>query len=207
MQKRTPSKLAIFDFDGTLTTRDTTFGFIFFYAGKAKTITALLSLLPQLVLAKLGYLNMQAVKEKLFRKIFGGHAVRIVKMSGDEFGDNEIPLILHSLVYTEMKRLQEEGFEILLLSASCSVWLSHWCKKENIELLCSEMEEVDGVYTGSLQGKNCYGKEKVVRLNAAYDLKKIKEILAYGNHPSDLHYMKLADKAFMVKGKKALPYE
>lgn len=207
MQKKTPPKLAIFDFDGTLTTRDTTFGFIFFYAGKTKTITALLSIIPQLVLAKLGYLTMQTVKEKLFQNIFGGHAVDIVKMSGDEFGANEIPLILHSHVYTEMKRLQEEGFEILLLSASCSVWLSHWCKKENIELLCSEMEEVDGAYTGSLEGKNCYGSEKVVRLNAVYDLKKITEIMAYGNHPSDIHYMKLADKAFMVKGQKVLPYE
>lgn len=207
MQKKTPSKLAIFDFDGTLTTRDTTFGFIFFYAGKTKTITALLSIIPQLVLAKLGYLTMQTVKEKLFQNIFGGHAVDIVKMSGDEFGANEIPLILHSHVYTEMKRLQAEGFEILLLSASCSVWLSHWCKKENIELLCSEMEEVDGAYTGSLEGKNCYGSEKVVRLNAVYDLKKITEIMAYGNHPSDIHYMKLADKAFMVKGQKVLPYE
>lgn len=207
MQKRTPTKLAIFDFDGTLTTRDTTFGFIFFYAGKTKTITALVSIIPQLVLAKLGYLKIQTVKEKLFRNIFGGHAITHVKMRGDEFGTNEIPLILHLLVYAEMKRLQEEGFEILLLSASCSAWLSHWCKKENIELLCSEMEEEDGVYTGNLQGKNCYGKEKVVRLNVAYDLKKIKEIVAYGNHHSDLHYMKLAHKAFMVKGENVMPYE
>ncbi len=207
MQKRIPTKLAIFDFDGTLTTRDTTFRFIFFYAGKMKAITALVSIIPQLVLAKFGYLNMQAVKEKLFRNIFGGHAVAAVKLRGDEFGTNEIPLILHSIVYAEVKRLREDGFEILLLSASCRVWLNYWCRKESIDLLCSEMEEVDGFYTGNLLGRNCYGKAKVERLNEAYDLKKIREIYAYGNHRSDLYYMKLADKAFLVKGKKVLPYE
>lgn len=207
MQKRTPDKLAIFDFDGTLTTRDTTFGFIFFYAGSIKAIVSLLYILPMVVSAKLGKVKMQAVKEKLFQSILGGHTVGNAKIHGDLFSTNKIPLILHPVVYPEMKKLREEGFEIILLSASCSLWLKQWCEKEKILLLCSELEVENGCYTGNLEGKNCYGEQKVVRLREIYDLNRISEIVAYGNHHSDSYYMKLANKSFMVNGSNVLPYE
>ncbi len=207
MQKRIPNKLAIFDFDGTLTTRDTTLGFIFFYAGRVKTIVSLLRILPVLVLVKLSKMKMQPLKEKLFQHILGGHAIGEVKIYGDLFAIHEIPLILHPVVYPEMKKLRAEGFEILLLSASCSLWLGKWCESEKIHLLCSELDVENGCYTGNLKGKNCYGEQKVVRLKEVYDLNRISEIVAYGNHHSDSYYMKLANKSFMVNGKNVLPYE
>lgn len=207
MQKRVPDKLAIFDFDGTLTTRDTTFGFIFFYAGSVKAIFSLLCILPMVIFAKLGKVKMQTVKEKLFQIVLGGHAMHDVKIYGDLFSSHEIPLILHPVVYPEMKKLHEEGFEILLLSASCSLWLEKWCEREKIRLLCSELEVENGCYTGNLKGRNCYGEQKVVRLREVYDLNRISEIVAYGNHHSDSYYMKLAHKSFMVNGRNILPYE
>ncbi len=202
MKKRHPAKLAIFDFDGTLTLRDTTFGFVFYYAGYTKAFASLLSIIPYFLLAITGQLKMQAVKEKFFEIIFGGCSVSDLQKRGDDFAANEIPKILHPAVYAEMKKLQSQGFEILILSASCSVWLKRWCEKEKVQLICSELEISNGCFTGKLKGKNCYGKEKVMRLNKAYELDKINEVVAYGNHPSDLHYMKLAGQAFMVQNKK-----
>ncbi|MCX6198818.1 MAG: HAD-IB family hydrolase [Bacteroidetes bacterium] len=202
MEKRTPAQLAIFDFDGTLTLRDTTFGFVFYFAGTAKAIVSLLAILPYWILAGLGQLKMQTVKEKLFKIIFGGCSIFKVQKCGNSYGANEIPKILHPTVYSEMKKLQSQGFEILILSASCSVWLKSWCEKECLQLICSELEISNNCFTGKLKGQNCYGKEKLKRLYEVYEIDKINEVVAYGNHASDLHYMKLAREAYLVNGKK-----
>lgn len=202
MEKRTPAQLAIFDFDGTLTLRDTTFGFVFYFAGTAKAVYSLLAILPYWFLACTGQLKMQAVKEKLFKLIFGGFTISEVQKRGNDYGANEIPKILHPKVYADLKKLQSQGFEILILSASCSVWLKSWCEKESLQLICSELEISNGCLTGKLKGQNCYGKEKLKRLYEVYEIDKINEVVAYGNHASDLHYLKLASKAYLINGKK-----
>ena len=50
-------KLAIFDFDGTLTTKDTLLAFIEFTKGKRRLYQELLLLSPELILMKLGFGN------------------------------------------------------------------------------------------------------------------------------------------------------
>ncbi|HLP21726.1 MAG TPA: haloacid dehalogenase-like hydrolase, partial [Chitinophagales bacterium] len=89
----------------------------------------------------------------------------------------------------------------------CSIWLEAWCKKENIEMFCSELEVLNGKFTGKLKGENCYGPEKANRLNAGYDLSKIRHVVAFGNHRSDYYYMDLAHEAYLVKGNQITKHE
>lgn len=207
MQKKAPDKLAIFDFDETLTWRDTTVYFLRYYAGSPRTYFAFLINLPSIVMAMNGFAEWKKAKEKIFKNIFGSHTPQMVQEYGESFANHEIPNMLIAPVWDELNRLRNEGYEILLLSASCSIWLKHWCDKENIALLCSELEVKNGRFTGKLKGENCYGPEKANRLNQAYNLDQISSIVAYGNHPSDFYYMNLAHKAYLVKGNKIIPYE
>ena len=55
------------------------------------------------------------------------------------------------------------------------------------------------VKTGKIDGENCYGEEKLRRFNAEY--KDVKLDAFYSDSMSDLPMMKVADKAFLVKGK------
>lgn len=205
MTKRTTERLAIFDFDETLTLQDTTIRFLFFYGGYLKASAAFLLCIPAILLAWSGFANWVNVKERMFAFVFGGHDAETVKKSGDAFATDQIPPMLHPIVYEEMKKLKAAGYEILVLTASCRLWIEKWCEFEEAQLICTELEEEEGCYTGKLRGVNCYGAEKVTRLKEEYDLAQVKEIVAYGNLPPDIHYLKLAHKAFVVKGKNVLP--
>ena len=57
--------------------------------------------------------------------------------------------------------------------------------------------------TGNFIGKNCHGEEKVKRLKKEYEEFKVKE--SYSDSKSDIPILKLAKKAFYVKGDKIIP--
>lgn len=207
MNKRAPEKLAVFDFDQTLTTKDTTLYFLRYYAGPVKAYTAFLSNLPALLMAMNGVTSWRNVKERVFKSVFGGHSPDMITPYGKSFAEIEIPAMLIDKVWSQLNQLRNNGYEIVLLSASCSVWLKHWCERENITLLCTELEVVNGKLTGRIHGENCYGPEKVTRLKQVYELDKVKHIVAYGNHKSDFYYMDLAHEAYLVKGNQLERYE
>ena len=59
--------------------------------------------------------------------------------------------------------------------------------------------------TGKFLSYNCYGKEKVKRFKQEYKNTKIKEF--YSDSLSDLPMMKIAKKAYLVKGNKIEEYK
>ena len=64
------NKILVFDFDGTLTTRDTLFAFIRFARGTAWLLYCLALLLPRLLLMKVGLADNGRTKERLFAMCF-----------------------------------------------------------------------------------------------------------------------------------------
>ena len=62
--------IAAFDFDGTITTKDTLFDFIKFYVGNKNLFKGLIFLSPILVLYKLGFIRNDIAKQKLFAYFF-----------------------------------------------------------------------------------------------------------------------------------------
>jgi len=69
-------------------------------------------------------------------------------------------------------------------------------------VLCTEMEVVDGRYTGRLATANCHGEEKVARLKAwlAHDYGAATDhqpaLHAYGDTKGDWPMLRLAQKAW-----------
>lgn len=68
-------KLYAFDFDGTLTTRDTLLEFIRFACGTRRFLLGFLLFAPLLVLMKLGLYHNGKAKQKVFAHFFRGMAV------------------------------------------------------------------------------------------------------------------------------------
>ncbi len=207
MIKDTRVKLAVFDFDETLTDKDTTLFFLNYYAGAFKTWMAFILNLPELVLAMRGIVEWKNVKERVFTHVFAGHTPEMIAPVEKRFAEVEIPAMLIESVWYKLTELRKNGYRIVLLSASCSIWLKQWCERENIHLLCTELEIVDGKFTGKIAGNNCYGPEKVNRLKQAYNISEAEHIVAFGNHKSDFYYMDLAHEAYLVKGDKLIKYE
>ena len=63
-------------------------------------------------------------------------------------------------------------------------------------LICTEMN----MFTGFINGKNCYGKEKLIRFKSEFPSLKLNRF--YSDSKSDLPMMKFAENGFLVKNDK-----
>lgn len=89
----------------------------------------------------------------------------------------------------------------IIISASPKFLLTEACKRLGIiHLLASEVNKKTGEYSGI----NCYGEEKVKRLNAYMSDYTIDEF--YSDSYSDSPLANLSKKAFLVKGDELLPW-
>lgn len=83
----------------------------------------------------------------------------------------------------------------VIISASPEFLLTPICEYLQVKkLIASKVDSRTGVF----EGKNCYGLEKVERLNKEFDSYIVDE--AYSDSSSDDPILKLAKKSFYVKG-------
>src|SRR5688572_10491008 len=83
--------LALFDFDGTLTRKDTLFEFVIFVHGNSAFYRMMISILPWLVFMKLNLASAQSVKERLLRKSIGGLTNEKFSQLCKEFCSQRLP--------------------------------------------------------------------------------------------------------------------
>lgn len=86
------------------------------------------------------------------------------KLSVEVFHDLLLPSV-HSEVIPEIKFHKEKNARVIILSSSISPLCKKIADHLNVDgIICSELEVVNGVYTGRSHGSLCFGKEKVERL-------------------------------------------
>ncbi len=188
-------QLALFDFDGTLTPKDSMLEYIKYTHGSAKFYLALMVLSPMLVLFTIGIVSNDKAKQMLLRYFYKGWDVDRMTAFGDQFATEVVPTIISANGNEWLKWHQEQGHRIVIVTASASVWLKAWCAANQLELIATELEVQHGKITGKYQGKNCRGEEKVQRIQAAIPLNDYEYIYAYGDSKSDKPMLALAHKA------------
>jgi phosphatidylglycerophosphatase C len=198
LQKATPVKpvLALFDFDGTITRKDTFLAFLHFYRGRRRCWIGLMRLSPWLVPYKLKLLANWRAKNAALTFFFGGEPVADFQARCDEFAHTVVPLLVRSGVVETIRRYQEQGARVVVVSAAPENWLQPWCAAMGVEYIGTCLEVKDGKLTGRIAGKNCHGPEKVRRLLEHYDVAAYAEIHAYGDSRGDAELLALASKRF-----------
>lgn len=177
--------LAIFDFDGTVTTRDSFLDFIRFAVGGPRFIGGFLCLAPMLVLYKTGVIPNYRAKEMVIEHFFKGWEVDRCRRVAQEYSTKQLPAIIRPKALDKIQWHRRQGHRIVIATASIDHYLKYWCAQHHLDLLATRLEEKEGRLTGKLFGKNCHGPEKVVRIKAVYDLKLFKKIYAYGDSEAD----------------------
>jgi HAD superfamily hydrolase (TIGR01490 family) len=189
-------KLALFDFDGTITHHDSFLHFIMFYKGKFRFFIGLLFLSPVFVFYKLGLLKNSKAKELVFYWFIKGDKIADFQRKCDEFGNNVIPNIIRKEALEEIQNHFRNGNRVIIVSASAENWLKQWCSNINVELLGTRLEVIDGKLTGKIAGENCHGEEKVNRIREHLNIKEFDEIFAYGDSAGDLPMINLAHNKY-----------
>lgn len=196
--------IAAFDFDGTLTYHDTLVPFLRFVFGNWVVMGKLIFLLPRLVGFPLGLISRQEAKELILTSFLKGLPLAKVELPGEKFAKEKLPLLIRKDAYQRLKSHQAEGHICVLISANLSFYLEPWGKQEGLDsVLTSRLEVKNQVITGKLQGKNCWGEEKVRRLEEVYGPKEGYILYAYGDSRGDQELLELADYPSR-RGKEAL---
>jgi phosphatidylglycerophosphatase C len=188
--------IAFFDFDGTITTQDSFLEFIKFQKGKAAFYFGLLRFLPSLVALKLKLASNDRVKQKILTYFFEGMSESVFQQSCDLFAEKRIPQLIRPAALKEIEKLKDLHFELVVVSASAGNWLQAWTRGWGLQLIATRLEVKNGRITGLIEGKNCHGTEKVVRIREQWDLSQFQEIYAYGDTPGDKPMLALASRSF-----------
>lgn len=185
--------LALFDFDGTISSKDSFVEFMKFTHGKR--VFALRMAMGFLTFAgwKLGLVKSHFTKVKALRSFYKGWTEERMMDARKRFTKEVLSHILFPKAIERINWHKEQGHRIIVVTASCDAWLGDWTHQMGLELLCTEMELKNGIYTGELSKPNCRGKEKVNRINQHLNLDDHSEVYAYGNDHGDNQMLAIAD--------------
>ena len=186
--------VAAFDVDNTLTVRDCVVPFMKSVGGVSRLSKVLFSDLGT-TFQSIRRRDRDSLKMKFVEGIFAGKNSREVESLGIQFASKVADKWLRSDVATRMRWHQEQGHVVILVSASLGAYLHPLGDLLEVDaVLCTELEEKDGLLTGKLVGQNCRGKEKASRVQkwcqdsgiAAEDL-----VYAYGDSSGDTELLEL----------------
>jgi len=188
--------IAFFDFDGTITNRDTLLEFIKFTKGRFLFYSGLALNLGYLIAYRLSIISNQTAKEKILKFFFHNTPVQKFEEYCRRFSLRLLPSLLRPEALAEIKRLKEENVLVVVVSASPENWIENWATANDLGLIASKLEISEGLITGKIVGKNCSGDEKVSRINQAFDLSQFNIVAAYGDTNGDKPMLRLANRSF-----------
>jgi HAD superfamily hydrolase (TIGR01490 family) len=191
--------LALFDYEGTLSTRDTFIAFIIFQKGMARFLAGMLLLSPSLILYRLKLIPNYEAKQRVMRFFFGGQTQEEFNELCNHFAQQKISGLLRHAGMNALRQHQEKGDKVIVVSASAENWVKPWCAQNGIDCIATRLEVKDGKMTGNIDGQNCYGPEKAKRVREALNLSEYGEISAYGDSRGDRELLALAQHKYYRK--------
>ncbi|HTI09456.1 MAG TPA: HAD-IB family hydrolase [Puia sp.] len=190
-------RIAFFDFDGTITTKDTLLEFIKFSRGSLLFYLGFLLTSPWVLAYKVKLISNQQAKEKVLQFFFSNWSLSRFQESCDQFGKAVLPGLIRPKALQEIEKLRERGFAVVIVSASPENWIRTWAEQVQATLIATRLAATEEqVLTGRILGANCHGQEKVNRIRQEYDLADFREIYAYGDTSGDRPMLQLGTASF-----------
>ncbi len=188
--------IAFFDFDGTITSKDTLAEIIKFAKGKFAYYTGLIILSPVIIAYKLKWLSNHKAKEIMLRYFFKGMLLPNFNTICEDFTKNKLPSLLRKEALRAIRDHIENKTKVVVVSASPVNWVKPWCDQYNIDCIATCLEIKNNKLTGKISGRNCYGQEKVNHISNNYQLNSYSDIYAYGDTKGDLPMLALSTHKF-----------
>ncbi len=171
--------LVAFDFDGTLTYRDSFLAFLFWLAGPWRFWSGLL-------------------KEAFVTRYLGGASRRDVEKAARAFATECSASLLRPDALRRWREWRDRGARLLIVTASPEIIVAPFAHGLGAEALIATRLafDADDRVAGTLAGPNCRGAEKVARLRAMFG-EDVRLEAAYGDSDGDVEMLALADEAGM----------
>lgn len=184
--------IALFDFDGTITSKDTLFDIARFSHSSTSYLFKLLLMIPVFVLMKSSLISKQRGKEFFLKRYFGNMEIVTFNAICEEYTTSRLHQIIRPKANHKIVDFLKRNIPVYIVSASPENWILPWAKAQNIEVIATQLEISNNRLSGKISGVNCNGIEKVNRIKKAIDLSNYDEIIVFGDTSGDLPMLDLA---------------
>lgn len=186
--------LVAFDFDGTLTWKDSFMAFLRWRAGARRYAAGMARLAPS-AFAYLGHRDRERLKMRAVREFLAGVSRAELEADAQRFASERARRLFRPDAIQVWKRWQGQGARLVIVTASPETIIAPFARGLGAERLIGTrlaFDEHDRV-NGDFIGHNCRGAEKVVRLREAYGDDMALEA-AYGDTDGDREMLAVAEQ-------------
>ena len=200
--RQTPRKdqaIVAFDFDGTLTVRDSFTEFLRWRAGAGGWALGLVKMAPALA-AYARDRDRGRIKAASVREFLKGVPRAQLEQDADAFAGQVWPGFMRYDALAAWKEWGAKGAHRVIVTASPETTVAPFARRLGAEALLGTPLVFDGDdrVTGAFASPNCRGEEKVRRLRAIYG-EDVRLAAAYGDTSGDTEMLAIADeKGFRV---------
>jgi HAD superfamily hydrolase (TIGR01490 family) len=188
--------LALFDFDGTVTSAPTYPAFVRFAVRRHRKLLGGLVLLPVLLCYRLGIVPDRRVRKAISPVAFWREDPERLRALGARYAEEVLPRVIRQHAIERINWHRARGDRVVVVSASLDVYLKPWCERIGIEAVCSELEVVGERVTGRYVVDDCCGAEKSRRIQERFALSDYAAIYAYGDTEEDRQMLEMATRKF-----------
>ena len=197
------SSQALYDFDGTITSKDTTL----------LLLVSLLKLRPWRFLGLIWFLfRMFVVSDNVSKQGYKNKAIGYLlkdlnsmrlNIALKDFR-NKVKFHYRPSALISIDKAIQDGYTVIIVTASPSFAIKDCVSDLPVIVIGTEFEKNENIYTGLLKSENCYGHEKVNRLNEwALSNETILNVQsAWGDHLSDFDLLSLSANRYWVADEK-----
>jgi phosphatidylglycerophosphatase C len=193
VESDSPAPLVAFDFDGTLTWRDSLRAFLAWRTGAPRYALAMASLAP----AAARYLvdrDRGRLKGAMIGAFLAGAPRTRLEAEARAFAERAGRLLRPDAVEC-WNRWRQAGARLVIVTASPEILVAPFARELGAAtLIGTRLAFDDHDRLAGMDGANCRGAEKVRRIREAFG-RDARLAAAYGDSDGDLEMLKLADEA------------
>jgi HAD superfamily hydrolase (TIGR01490 family) len=189
--------VAAFDFDGTITVRDTLKPFLVHAFGWPRVAATFARLAPLALRVAVGRAGVDDFKVRAIEHLFAGQPCEPLRAQGAAYAQT-LGRLFRLAALERIRWHREQGHLLVLVSASVSLYLAHVARALEFDhLTCTRLSPTAPpaapCFDGGLAGDDCTGDGKARLLQALLgDLARV-ELYAYGDSAGDRRLLALAD--------------
>ena len=190
-----PVGVVAFDFDGTLTVRDSFQAFLAWHAGPAGWARGLAALAPALA-RYAGDRDRARLKAATVRQFLSGMSRQDLEARARAFAEANATRLLRPDALRSWRYWRARGATLAIVTASPEILVAPFARGLGADQLLATrlVEDEQGRITGDLDGANCRGPEKTRRLSEVFG-PEVRLAAAYGDSAGDTEMLAIAAHA------------